>query len=332
MSLLTVLMPNFNNEPFLKEAIKSVIGQSFRDFIFLIIDDGSTDQSISIIESFDDPRIKLIKKDQNTGVVDTLNLGLKTIESKYFIRMDGDDISLPDRFLTLVNFMESNPEFGVCSSHLKLFGNTNEIWRQELNPIKLISKFIYCSGVAHGPSIFRTSVLKKNQILYRNLYPHLEDYDIFNRLRKVTKMTHIDQVLYGYRILNHNITVQNRNTQNLRYKEIYKEILLELNIEPNEKNLKLHLEYFLNEPILSDIRDLLKHKKTILAKNLELKIYPHNELLEILNEKWNYIFFKIAPLPVKFSLLYFYFGKKVKFGQLVYLLKLKVNRILKRKK
>lgn len=324
-------MPNFNNEPFLKEAIESILNQDYKNFVFLIIDDGSTDKSIEIIESFDDPRIKLIKKEKNTGIVDSLNIGLREINSKYYIRMDADDISLPYRFTTLINFMEKNPEIGVCSSYLELFGETQEIWKQELKHNKILSKFIYSTGIAHAPSIIRSNVLKNNQIEYRKTHPHLEDYDLFFRLKNLTKMATIDQVLYKYRIGKNNVTVQNRSTQNLRYKEIYKEVLTELEIEPNEKNLCLHLEYFLNEPINSKISALIKHRNKIISKNLTLAVYPQKELVQILDEKWEYIFYKIAPNSMGQVIAYFYFGKKIKMPQLIYLIKIKFNQLIKRK-
>src|SRR5882757_5790861 len=109
---ITVLMPNYNNEPFLKDAIDSVLNQTFTNFVFIIVDDGSTDRSVEIIKSYADKRIVFIEKENNSGIVDTLNIGLAQITSTYFIRMDGDDISTNDRFSILYQFMESNPDIG----------------------------------------------------------------------------------------------------------------------------------------------------------------------------------------------------------------------------
>src|SRR3954469_1580225 len=125
MQPITVLMPNYNNAPFLKEAIDSILNQTFTNFHFLIVDDGSTDNSVDIIKQYNDPRITLIQKEKNSGIVDTLNIGLERIESTYIVRMDGDDISTPDRLMILYNFMEENPEIGVRGSQIMHFGNEN---------------------------------------------------------------------------------------------------------------------------------------------------------------------------------------------------------------
>ena len=329
--LLTVLMPNYNNEKFLNEAIESVLQQSYKDFIFLIIDDGSTDKSTAIIKSYSDLRIKLILKETNTGIEDTLNIGLKEIYTKYFIRMDGDDISLPNRFKLLVEYMENNPDIGVCGTHIKIFGHTNEIWRQELNSDKILAKFIYASGVTHAPSIFRTKVLKDNQIHYRKIFPQLEDYDLFFRLKKITKFKHIDQVLYGYRVLDHNVTVVHRKSQNIRYKEFYKMVLNELQIEATENNLNLHIQYFLNEPLKMPLKHLYEYKNKIISANSSLMVYPEKELLAVTNEKWNSLFFKVTDLNLQTIINYFYLSKKVKIEQLLYLIKCKLNKLFGRK-
>ena len=83
MHLISVLLPNYNNASYLKEAIDSILNQTFQDFELLIVDDGSSDNSIEIIRSYSDSRIKLIEKSSNSGIVDTLNIGLDNIHSKY---------------------------------------------------------------------------------------------------------------------------------------------------------------------------------------------------------------------------------------------------------
>src|SRR3990167_9325600 len=124
--LVTVLMPVYNGKKYLKEAIESVLNQTFRDFEFLIIDDGSTDKSAEIIKSFNDARIRLERNVTNLGLIKTLNNGLTLSRGKYIARMDCDDISLPKRLSVQVNFMEKHPEIGICGSWVKVMGLKQE--------------------------------------------------------------------------------------------------------------------------------------------------------------------------------------------------------------
>jgi len=113
MPKVTVLMPVYNAEKYLKEAIGSILGQSFSDFEFLIINDGSTDSSVKIIKSYDDPRIRFIANEKNLGVIPTLNKGFALAQGEFIARMDADDISLPKRLELQADFMDKHPEAGA---------------------------------------------------------------------------------------------------------------------------------------------------------------------------------------------------------------------------
>ena len=330
-SAITVLMPNYNNEKFLKEAIDSVLNQTFKNFIFLIVDDGSTDIGIEIINSYSDSRIVLLKKENNSGIVDSLNLGLEKINTKYFIRMDGDDISTPDRFQLLYDFMEKNPNIGVCGSNIMTFGNSNELWKYSTSKDKIKARLIFNGGVGHASCIFRTMVLKNNTIQYSNTYPYMEDYDLFSRLKAVTDFANIDKALYYYRILEHNSTVKNIHSIFDRYRNIYKKIISELNIDINQKNIEIHLEFFIKSTISFKIKEYKEYVDFLIEKNKENKIYPIIAFSEILHEKWEQLFFKIVPLSLSQSLSYFLLSRNISINQLKYLVKFKINKLVGRK-
>jgi len=113
---VTVLMPVYNGEKYLNEAIDSILGQTFKDFKFLIINDGSTDGTADILKSYKDSRIKVTNNEKNIGLTKSLNKGLKMAKSEYIARMDADDISLPTRLQKQVEFMDSHPKVGVCGT------------------------------------------------------------------------------------------------------------------------------------------------------------------------------------------------------------------------
>jgi glycosyltransferase involved in cell wall biosynthesis len=117
---ITVLMPVYNAEKYLHIAIESVLAQSFHDFEFIIVDDGSTDNSFGIAKQFadGDSRIRLLKKD-NSGISDALNLGLSNARGEFIARLDADDIMYPDRLEIQIEFLRKNPNLGFCGSFVE---------------------------------------------------------------------------------------------------------------------------------------------------------------------------------------------------------------------
>jgi glycosyltransferase involved in cell wall biosynthesis len=117
---MTVLMPVYNCGLYIKEAIDSILIQTYTDFEFLIIDDTSTDKTVSIIKSYDDYRIQLIEKPANSGYTNSLNQGLQLAKGKLIAHIDGDDISLPEQFAKQVAYLEANPEAVLCGTSYKI--------------------------------------------------------------------------------------------------------------------------------------------------------------------------------------------------------------------
>lgn len=113
---VTVLTTVYNGLPYLAEAIESVLNQSYTNFEYLIIDDTSTDDSVKCIQSYKDPRIRLVKNEKNLGTSDTINKGLSLITTPYVVRLDQDDVSLPDRIKEQIEFLEKNPEVSIVCS------------------------------------------------------------------------------------------------------------------------------------------------------------------------------------------------------------------------
>ena len=120
--LLSVVMPVYNREKFVGTAIESILGQTFVDFEFIIVDDGSTDHSVDIIQSYRDPRIRLIQLPRNQGVSQARNTGNVAAQGDYIAVMDSDDFSLPSRFEKQLAFLSQHPDIGICGSSLHIHG------------------------------------------------------------------------------------------------------------------------------------------------------------------------------------------------------------------
>lgn len=196
---ITVLMPVYNCELYVKEAIDSIINQTFTDFEFLIIDDASTDKTVSIIKEYKDSRIQLIEKEGNKGISDSLNYGLKVAKGEYIARMDGDDISLPERFEKQIAFLDTNIDVVLCGSNFGIIGTVKLINLPEDNEaIKL--RLLKGNCIAHPSVMIRNSVLKEHAITYDSSTEPAEDYDLWVRLLQFGKLYNIQDKLLYYRV------------------------------------------------------------------------------------------------------------------------------------
>ena len=222
---VTVLMPVYNGEQYLNEAIDSVLNQTFTDFEFLIINDGSSDKSREIILSYNDERIRLVDNPENLKLIATLNKGIELANGEYIARMDADDIMLPERLAIQVNFMNKNEDVAVCGSWIKYFGAKNYIRKYKKTDKDICENMILASPIAHPTAIIRKKTLTKNKIKYRKEYIHAEDYYFWYEISKHGKLANIQQVLLNYRSTAEQITnkyapIQIETTKAIRRKII----------------------------------------------------------------------------------------------------------------
>ncbi|MEX2006657.1 MAG: glycosyltransferase [Candidatus Saccharimonadales bacterium] len=213
---VTVLMPVYNGQRYLKQAIEGILNQTYKDFEFLIIDDGSTDKSKSIIRRYakKDPRIRLISR-PNKGLVATLNEGLDKASGEYIARMDCDDISLKKRLKIEVEYLDANPDVALVGSnytivdeHGKRLVDTNVF----THPDDLKLCLVTCNQYGHGSVMIRKSALNKVGN-YDKGVGHLEDYDLWIRISHVAKVANIEEPLYQWRKTADSITGANLELQ-----------------------------------------------------------------------------------------------------------------------
>lgn len=196
---ITVLMPVYNCELYIEEAVKSILNQTFTDFEFLIIDDSSNDNTVNIIKSIKDPRIIVIEKPFNTGLTNSLNLGLNLAKGQYIARMDGDDISLPDRFSKQLNYLDSNPKVILCGTNIDII-NTDKIIQFPEKNEEIKIAFLNGNSMAHPSVMMRRESLKKFDLKYDHNKEPAEDYDFWVRLLSFGEIHNLQEVLLNYRI------------------------------------------------------------------------------------------------------------------------------------
>ena len=243
LPLVTVLLPTYNCELYVKDAVQSILKQTYSNFECIIIDDCSTDKTVEILKSFSDRRIKLIEKPKNSGYTNSLNYGLTIAQGKYIARMDGDDISLPTRFEKQVALFEANPKLVVCGSVFQIIDSDQVIFKPETHEdIKL--ELLKDSAIGHPTAMLRASVLKAHNISYDTSKEPAEDYDLWVRLLKYGVFYNIQEILFLYRIHEGQVSITKKEKQRTKASESRFKMLSYFNVPLNEAQKEAYINLF----------------------------------------------------------------------------------------
>lgn len=239
---VTVLMPVYNAAPYLREAIESILYQTYTDFEFLIINDGSTDNSLDIISSYQDHRIQLIENDRNVGLITTLNKGLDLAKGRYIARMDADDISLPSRLEKQVAYLDHNPTVGLLGTWMEKFWQSrSEIIRFPSEHTLIHVMLAFNNAFGHNTMMMRRDFLEQSKLRYEPEFRHAEDYAFWVRSVPYTQCANVPEVLVRYRFhpynTSHVFQCEQRETAN-RIRAL--RLIDALGIVPDKETLELH--------------------------------------------------------------------------------------------
>ncbi len=197
-------MATHNDAPFLHSAIDSILGQTFADFEFIIINDASTDDTSAILDSYDDPRIVRLDNETNLKLAVSLNRGLEVAQGKYIARMDSDDISQADRLRKQINYLDENPKIGILGTQYHHIDDSGETLEQSDQPLthgliawKYLSRLAY--PLTHATTVMRRELLVSSGG-YNPDYPREQDGELFLRLIHSTQYANLPESLYLYRI------------------------------------------------------------------------------------------------------------------------------------
>lgn len=244
--LVSVIMPVYNSSKYLKEAIDSILDQTYKNFELIIIDDGSSDNSVEIIKNYNSAKIIFLQNDKNIGVSATRNKALDLVQGKYIALMDSDDISPLYRLEKQVDFLEKNTDYGLIGGHYESFTvypfYTKRKFRkhclnQEENQVNLN----FVGAIAAPTAMFRSKIIKDNNISFDTDLKVGEDFDFWRRIGKHSKVTNIDCFLIRYRKHISN-TTKNKDLVNSHMSKSILKSMQELNIKIDyhfDKNLKI---------------------------------------------------------------------------------------------
>jgi glycosyltransferase involved in cell wall biosynthesis len=222
MPKVSVAMSVYNGAEYLRASIDSVLTQTFDDFEFIIVDDGSTDHSAEIIRSYTDSRI-VLRQQSNQGVATALNHALRLAHGEYVARQDADDVSLPERFLKQVEFLDAHPEVAVVGTAATLIDRTGRRFSTFMpfvrhdRLVKELKRGV--CPLMHGAVMLRRTALAQCGV-YNPVFNWIQDVELWLRISQSHRLANMREVLYQFR--KHDSSTTYKARMDLRIREFGK--------------------------------------------------------------------------------------------------------------
>ncbi len=248
--LVSIIMPVYNGESFLKEAIDSIVTQTYTNWELIVVNDGSTDGSRDIVLSYTDPRIQLHDNEENLGIISTKNKAIDIAKGKYIASLDADDIALPTRLAKQVEYFETHSDCGlVATLHQEIDGNGKR-GQVSLFPTSnrdVHSYLLLANCICHSSTMLRADLMK--ELKYIPGFHVAEDYEMWDRITNTHFIANIPEVLTLYRVHGNNISITKKSLMFETVKTLSKRMLNNIKIEftPRQHDLHCDLVSFSNE-------------------------------------------------------------------------------------
>jgi glycosyltransferase involved in cell wall biosynthesis len=290
---VTAVIPVYNREKYVSEAIDSVLSQTFKDFELLVIDDGSTDRSREVVRSYHDSRIRCVMNDSNEGIPKTRNKGVRLAQGEYLAFLDSDDWAYPERFAKQVAFLDSHPDYAAVGTWVvEMDEKGRSLRRIQRRPVfsdEIAAQRLFSQGIANPTSMARTAVLREYE--HREEYGLSEDFDLWARIAVKHKLATLPEVLvrgrrHGGRISRE----QAHRVKDLRL-TIYAAQLHALGIAFTDTDLERHflLRSMRKQGFTPDLAYLEwadAWLQRLQAANLQALCYPEPAFSELLGRLW----------------------------------------------
>jgi len=324
MPKLSITVPAYNREKYIGPCLESILNQSFSDFEIIVVNDGSTDKTVEVVESYKDSRIKLYHNEQNRGIVYTRNRGFELSSGEYIAILDSDDISVQGRLEKQVVFLDLNIKVGLVGGFAEVIDENGKsegkVWFSNFNQRKLNTRLFFENCIAQSSVMLRKSALPIPA--YRSEYPPSEDFDLWVQISKKWEVCNIPEVLIQYRVHSNNISKEENSVQIQNANKILLYQAEELIGAPlTEKEKACHISLMQNNfERTEDMISIHKWAYRIIEANKNSQKYEEQEFNNIITEKWVHAFNRIPQFQTTLIPLIFTrqstslgFIKKVKF-------------------
>lgn len=242
-SRVSIVMAVYNDAKYLGEATESILSQTFSDFEFLIIDDGSTDATPELLSGYNqqDERIQWYRFEHNRGLAAALNYGIHWASGEYIARMDADDISLPERLAVQVDYMDANPEIGICGAWVELIGNIEgQVWELPSKHDSIFAQMLFSNALAHPSVVMRAQALKQHNLQYDEHVHYAQDYELWSRAIFRTKLANVPQILVQHRRHARSTGDQHHQAQLQTHEVVARRLLAPFELGETADEIRLH--------------------------------------------------------------------------------------------
>lgn len=287
---VSIVMPVYNSEQYVGDAIQSLLVQTFRNFELIVVDDGSTDRSSEIIHGFSDSRILVLKNDSNRGIVFSRNRGLAAMNGKYYAPFDSDDTAVPDKFEKQVNFLEKNPDIAMTGSWAMLCdekGNRMlQKWKLNARPEMIPSIMLFRNYFVHSSVLVRQDAIKN--MTYQEGFDVVEDYRFCADLAFGQKVFNFPGYLISYRIHQNSAMRSNSKRMQNQDRKIYRYLFDTLKIKLSESEMDCIFalkgkDRFDDFKTLRELHSFLLH---VLSQNRKLNLFNRTALERTVADRW----------------------------------------------
>lgn len=302
MPVVSVVMAVYNGEKHLNESVSSIINQTFRDFEFIIVDDGSTDSTPILLREFSrkDNRIKIIRQ-ENAGLPNALNRGILEAKGKYIARMDADDISLPDRFAKQVEFLERNQDVGLCGTACRLIGDSSGVSWTTTDPDEIKCRLLFWPCITHSTAMMNKDLLVENNLLYNPNYKQAEDYELWARLSKICKIANLPDILLLYRVTGGQKSKKFADEVTRYSAEIQRKLFEDMGLMPTKDEMELHISLYKSsfKKSFAYVENVEQWLCKIIEANKLSHTYNDTALKRVLMERWKSVCMSNMGLGLK---------------------------------
>ena len=328
---VSVVIPVYNKGPYLRECLDSVFAQTFTDFEAIAVDDRSTDDSLAILRSYTDPRLRIVALEKNRGPAGAVRVAMDQAQGEYIIRMDADDVSLPDRFAEQVRFMDAHPSLGISGTRMAYLGRSAD---EHVGPVTredCMATVFFGVPIAQPTAIYRRSVLEQNGLHFDPNWPIIgEDWIFYAKAALSTSMANLDKVLVLYRKGTQNISYGQDMVR--RWSDASRVALPFFGIEATDENVALHLltkPAFVQEPDAAVVRSFRKWLNDLRTDRSGREHLPAKAFDQLCEVAWARLFPRLCDHGLAPALEHMRLSGKWPMDKLVYLMKVRVKALLK---
>lgn len=324
-------MPVYNKAPFVKDAIDSVLQGGFQDFEIVCVDDKSTDNSLAVLHGIGDPRLRIIGLPENLGPAGAANRCLDEARGEYLVRLDADDLAVPDRLAKQVAFMDAHPDIVASGGHLQLFGARDRLWRFPIEHDDCVSNLLFGVPVSQGASIMRRSVIEQHGLRYDPLWPRVgEDWLFWLRVSRVGRFGNLDEAMTLYRRGEQNISHGRDKSED--FADITRRAFAFFGLPLTEDQLDLHLlagKIFRRPPDAARVKALRDWLDVLLTANERRQLFPKAAFERRIATAWAELYHYLADRNAGAAIAHMRLSGEWNLGALTYLTKRQLRSIFR---